>query len=389
MNRGRYVIAQLLDHLPLGEFHECVNRYRGERKVTSFSCLDQYLCMAFAQLTCRDSLRDIVACLRSKTSSLYHAGFRGKISRSTLADANERRDWRIYADFAQVLIAIARPLYAGESLAAEMEQAAYVLDSTTIRLSLSLCPWAYFRRLSGAVKMHTLLALEGNIPSFIRITHGLVHDVNMLDQIPIEPGAFYIMDRAYLDFERLHRLHQYGAFFVTRPKSDFAFERLSSRRVDKTTGLICDQTIRLKSFYPLKSYPDSLRRIRYCDRDTKLHLCFLTNNFALPALTVAQLYKQRWQIEIFFKWIKQHLRIKAFYGLSENAVKTQIWIAVSVYVLVAILKKRLHLDLELYEILQILSISLFEKRLLQEVLTTNDGEIMKIENTNQLTLFEL
>ena len=361
MSIKQTVFAQIMDFLPLHEFRKCVRRYHGNRKVQKFSCLDQFFCMAFAQLTYRESLRDIEACLRAMQPKLYHMGIRGKVSRSTLADANEGRDWRIYADFAQVLIHLARPMYATEDLGIDLQHTAYALDSTTIDLCLSLFPWARFRKRKGAVKMHTLLDLRGNIPVFIRVTHALVHDVNLLDWIVPEAGSFYIMDRAYIDYARLHRIHQASAFFVTRARKSFRFHRLYSRPVDKSSGLRCDQSVKLMSFYPLKAYPEKLRRIRYVDAESGNRFVFITNCFTLPAYTITQIYKCRWQIELFFKWIKQHLRIKAFYGTSENAVKTQIWIVISVYVFVAILKKRLQIDLSLYTILQILSVTLFEK----------------------------
>jgi len=361
MNTGRTVFAQIMDFLPLREFRRCVKRYRGNYKVQKFSCMDQFLCMAFAQLTYRESLRDIEACLRAMQSKLYHMGIRSRVSKSTLADSNEKRDWRIYADFAQVLIHIARSLYDKEEFGIELDQTVYALDSTTIDLCMSLFPWAKFRKRKAGVKLHTLLDLRGNIPTFIRITEALVHDVNILDDIIPEAGAFYIMDRGYLDFARLYIFHQCLTFFVTRAKGNFQFCRLYSHPVDKLTGLRCDQTIVLTGFYSLKDYPEKLRRIRYVDKETEQHLVFLTNCFTLPAITIARLYKCRWQVELFFKWIKQHLRIKVFFGTSENAVKTQIWIAISVYVLVAIIKKQLNLDLNLYTILQILSVTLFEK----------------------------
>ena len=389
MNLGRTVFAQVMDFLPLNRFRRCVKRYRGNYKVRTFSCLDQFLSMAFAQLTYRQSLRDIEACLRALQPKLYHMGIRGKVSRATLARANERRHWRIYADFAQVLIHIARPLYADEEFGVELDQTVYALDSTTVDLCLSLFPWARFRARKGAVKLHTLLDLRGSIPVFIRVTDALVHDVNILDEIIPEPGSFYIMDRAYLDFARLYTLDQCSAFFVTRARSNFAFRRLYSHPVDKSTGLLCDQTIVLASFYPRKYYPEKLRRIRYVDPETGQRLVFLTNNFTLPALTIAQLYKCRWQVELFFKWIKQHLRIKAFYGTSENAVKTQIWIAISTYVLVAILKKRLRLPLSLYTILQILSVTLFEKVPILQVLATTGYRTKTPRCSNQLLLFDL
>ena len=389
MNTGRTVFAQLMDFVPLHEFRKCVQRYRGNYKVQSFSCLDQYRCLAFAQLTYRESLRDIEACLRAVQKKLYHMGIRTRVSRSTLAEANENRDWRIYADFAQVLINTARQLYADDDFGVELDQTVYALDSTTIDLCLSLFPWARFRKNKGAIKLHTLIDLRGNIPSFIRITEGRIHDVNILDDLLPEPGAFYIMDRGYIDFARLHTLTQCMAFFVTHAKSNLQFRRLYSRPVDKPTGLRCDQSIVLTGFYSRKDYPEKLRRIRYFDAQNKRQLVFLANNFELPALTIANLYKCRWQVELFFKWIKQHLRIKAFYGTSENAVKTQVWIAISVYVLVAIVKKRFRLDLSLYTILQILSVTVFEKAPILQVLT----EYTQIEQDDdpykQLVLFNL
>lgn len=372
MNTGIIVFSQVMNFLPMYEFRKSVWRYRGNHRVRKFSCLDQYLCMAFAQLTYRESLRDIEACLRAIPQKLYHMGIRGKVSRSTLADANEKRDWRIYADFAQVLIHTARGLYINEELGVELDQTVYALDSTTISLCFSLFPWAKFRKRKSAIKMHTLLDLRGNIPSFIRITEGKVHDVNILDELVPEPGAFYVMDRGYLDFARLYVLTQCLAFFVTRAKSNLDFHRLYSHPVDKATGLKCDQTIVLTGFYPSKDYPEKLRRIKYFDEENQETLIFLTNNFVLPPLTIAKLYKCRWQVELFFKWIKQHLRIKSFFGISENAVKTQIWIAISVYVLVAIIKKQLHLDLDLYTILQILSVTLFERMPILQVFTKPD-----------------
>ncbi len=361
MFAGRTVFAQLIDHVPPHEFHKCVERYRGNYKWRGFSCLDQFLCLAFAQLTFRESLRDIEACLRSVEGKLYHMGFRGKVARSTLADANESHDWRIYADFAQVLIHIARPMYANESLGFDLDSTVYALDSTTIDLCLSVFPWARFRAKKAAIKLHTLLDLRGPIPTFIEVTEGKLHDVNILDTIAPEPGSFYVMDRAYVDFERLYVFHCGGAFFVTRTKRGVLFRRRYSHPIDATTGLRSDHTVILASASSLKHYPDPLRRIHYHDAEQNRNLRFLTNNFDLPALTVCLLYKSRWQVELFFKWIKQHLRIKAFYGYSENAVKTQIWIAVSIYVLVAIVKKRLALKASLHEILQVLSLSLFEQ----------------------------
>jgi hypothetical protein len=389
MNAGRTVFAQVMDFLPLKEFRKCVVRYEGQHKVQSFSCMDQFLCMAFAQLSYRESLRDIEACLRAVPSKLYHMGIRGGIARSTLAYANETRDWRIYADFAQVLIHTARKLYAKDDLAVELDNTVYALDSTTVDLCLSLFPWAKFRRHKAAVKMHTLLDLRGSIPTVISISDGLLHDVNILDEIIAEAGSFYIMDRGYLDFARLYRLGQCLAFFVTRAKDNFRFQRVYSHPVDKSTGLMCDQTIMLSGFYAAKNYPDKLRRIRYVDQETGKTLVFLTNCFSLEALEIARLYKCRWQVELFFKWIKQHLRIKAFFGTSENAVKTQIWIAVSVYVLVAIIKKHLKLELSLYTILQILSVTLFEKVSILQVLMETDCKIETDGLHNQLNLFEL
>ena len=388
MNIGRTVFAQVMDHLPLHEFRRCVEEYRGDYKTQRFSSLDQFLCMVFAQLTYRESLRDIEACLRAQSSKLYHMGIRGAVSRSTLAYANEHRDWRIFADFAHVLIGVAKDLYAHDSFITDLNETAYALDSTTIDLCLSLFPWAHFRKRKGAIKLHTLLDLRGSIPSFIRITDGKVHDVRILDDLLIEPGSFYILDRGYLDFARLHTLHLLLAFFVIRAKTNLRFRRLSSHPVDPTRGILCDQRIVLTGFYPSKDYPEKLRRIRYVDAETQKHLTFLSNNFALPAPLIAQLYRCRWRVELFFKWIKQHLRIKAFYGTSLNAVKTQIWIAISVYVLVAILKKRLRLDSSLYTILQILSLTLFEKTQVIKVLTDTDHSFQTDDACNQLNLFD-
>jgi len=384
MNTGRTVFSQLMDFLALRDFHRCVARYCGQYKVRKFSC------MAFAQLTYRESLRDIEACLRAMQPKLYHMGIRTRVSRSTLADANENRDWRIYADFAQVLITTAKRLYADEDFGVELEGAIYALDSTTIDLCLSLFPWARFRRTKGAIKLHTLLrARRGSIPEFIHISDGKLHDVNILDILITQPGSFYVMDRAYLDSARLYAIHQSAAFFVTRAKRRFQFKRRYSRPVHKSTGLRCDQTIILTGIDTAKNYPQPLRRIRYHDAETHKTLILLTNNFVLPSLTIAQLYKARWRVELFFKWIKQHLRIKAFYGTSQNAVKTQIWIAVSVYVLVAIVKKRLGLKQSLYTILQILSVTLFEKT---PILQAFSEEIYKTKTggpCNQLMLFDL
>jgi hypothetical protein len=388
MNAGRTIFSQLIEFLPHQEFQKCVARYAGDRYLKNLSCWDQYLAMAFAQLTYRESLRDIEACLRSVGGKLYHMGFRGKVARSTLADANESRDWRIYADFAQVLIAIARPLYACDPIGIDLDQSVYALDSTTIDLCLSLFPWAKFREHKAAVKMHTLLDLHGNIPTFIRITDGKVHDVNILDEIMPEPGAFYVMDRGYIDFQRLFVFTLSAAFFVVRAKSNVLLQRRYSHAVNKATGVRSDQTVMLSSYESASAYPDPLRRVSYFDDETKKRLKFLTNNFTLPALTIAQIYKCRWQVELFFKWIKQHLRIKAFYGTSENAVKTQIWIAVSVYVMVAIIRKRLELDASLYQILQILSVSLFEKTPILCALQAIDEDANFADNVNQLILFD-
>jgi len=387
MQQGHYVFSQVMAHLPLTTFRRCVARYRGEHKIKRFSCLDQYLCLAFAQLTWRESLRDIEACLRAQSSKLYHLGFRGTIARNTLANANAVRDWRIYADFAQHLIGIARRLYADDSPALELDDSVYALDSTTIDLCLSVFPWAPFRSSKAAVKLHTLLDLRGNIPSFIFISDGKMHDVNILDQLLPEPGAFYVMDRGYIDFERLARLEDAGAFFVTRAKSNLKAQRRYSRPVDRTSGLICDQTVVLTGYYSRQGFQKPLRRIKFNDPQTGKRLVFLTNNFALDALTIAKLYKCRWQVELFFKWIKQHLRIKAFFGTSENAVKSQIWIAVSVYVLVAIVKKRLALAASLYEILQILSLTLFEKTPVNGLFDSGRSHNILEQRPNQLNLF--
>jgi hypothetical protein len=390
MNSGRTIFAQVMDHLPLWQFRKFVARYDGERKVQHFSCVDQLLCMAFAQLSYRESLRDVEVCLRAMRSKLYHMGIRSHIARSTLADANENRDWRIYADFAQILIAEARTLYAHENFGVELKEASvYALDSTTIDLCLSLFPWARFRRTKAAVKLHTLLNLRGSIPEFIHISEGKMHDVNVLDILVPQPGSYYVMDRGYVDFARLYAIHQALAFFVTRAKRGMMFQRLSSRRVRKRTGLRSDQTIRPAGVNTATDYPEPLRRVRYHDADNDKTLVFLTNNFSLPATTVAQLYKARWRVELFFKWIKQHLRIKAFFGTSENAVKTQVWIAVSVYVLVAILKKRLGLDHSLYTILQFLSVSLFEKTPILQAFSNIADQPEIDENANQLLLFKL
>ena len=389
MNIGRTVFSQLIEHVPNKEFQKCVSRYNGDHYVKSFSCWDQFLSMVFAQLTYRESLRDIEACLQSIGGKLYHMGFRSKVARSTLADANEVRDWRIYADFAQVLISIARPLYAQDPIGVELNESLYALDSTTIDLCLSLFPWAKFRQHKAAVKMHTLLDLHGNIPTFIQITDGKVHDVNILDEIAPEAGAFYVMDRGYVDFERLFVFTLCSAFFVVRTKQNVILQRRYSHPIDKVTGLRSDHTVILTSIESAKVYPDALRRIHYFDADTNTRLKFLTNNFAVPALTIAQIYRSRWQVELFFKWIKQHLRIKSFYGTNENAVKTQIWIAVSVYIMVAIVRKRLGLDKTLYQILQILSVTIFEKDPILQVFQASDSESEFFVNPNQLALFDL
>jgi hypothetical protein len=388
MYSGQTVFSQLMKFAPAHEFRKCVARYRGNYKVKRFSCSDQFLCLAFAQLTYRESLRDIEACLRASGSRRYHMGIRGNVSRNTLAHANETRDWRIYADFAQVLIGIARPLYAQERLGLRLKRTVYALDSTTIDLCLSLFPWATFRKRKGAVKLHTLLDIRGSIPTVVIITPGSVHDVNILDDLLFEAGAIYVMDRGYVDFARLYRISQASAFFITRAKSNFQFQRLYSRPVDKATGLQCDQTVVLTGFYSHKDCPDQLRRVRYRDPDTQERFVFLTNNFTLAPLTIARLYRARWRVELFFKWIKQHLRIKAFYGTSENAVKTQVWIAISVYVLVAIAKKGLHIERSLYTMLQILSLSLFEKMPILQAFSSEPEHRTHTDNPNQLILFD-
>jgi len=387
MNQGQTVFSQVMDFVPMHQFRRCVDRYRGNHRVRSFTCHDQYLCMAFAQLTYRESLRDIECCLRAVDRKLYHCGFRGRVSRSTLADANERRDWRIYRDFAQSLILTARDLYAGDDFGLELQETVYALDASTIDLCLSVFPWAKFRKTKAGVKLHTLLDLRGNIPSFVDITDAKVHDVNVLDILIPEIGAIYVMDRGYLDFERLYMLNQASAFFITRSKSNTKTRRVYSRPVDKACGLRCDQTVVLTGYYSRKRYPEKLRRIRYYDAQQERTLIFLANNFTLPALTIADLYRCRWQVELFFKWIKQHLRIKAFYGTTENAVKTQIWIAISVYVLVAIIKKRLGLDQSLYTILQVLSLTLFEKTMLFQLLDNSDYIKQDEGSCIQLNLF--
>lgn len=387
MNIGKTLFAQLMDFLPWKTFHRIVDRYDGDRYVKSMTCANQFRVMAFAQLTYRESLRDIEVCLSAQSAKLYHMGMRQEVKRSTLADANEARDWRIHAELAQRLIEQARKLYAGDSVGLEWEHAAYALDSTTIDLCLSLFPWALFRTTKSAVKMHTLLALRGNIPSFIHISDGKLGDVHVLDILMLEPGAIYVMDRGYLDFARLYALHQAQAFFVTRTKSNTRFRRGYSAQVDRRTGIICDQTVALTGTTSRTDYPGHLRRIRYKDAETGKTLAFLTNSFVLPAPTICALYKSRWQVELFFKWIKQHLRIKKFYGHSENAVKSQIWIAVSVYVLVAIVKKRLNLDASLYTLLQIFFLTLFEKMPIQQAFPGSDDKSEQGNDCNQLNLF--
>ena len=388
MNVGKLVFAQIMQHLPLTTFRRCVARYGGEHKVKTFSCLDQYLCMAFAQLTYRESVRDLEACLRAQANKLYHMGIHGNVARNTLANANAVRDWRVYADLAQSLIGIARRLYAEEPFGVDLKETVYALDASTIDLCLSVFSWAPFRSTKAAIKLHTLLDLRGNIPTFLHISDGKMHDINVLDLLVPEPGAFYVMDRGYIDFERLHRLHDAGSFFVTRAKSNLKAVRRYSHPIDRSTGLICDQTIVLTGFYSRQDFDTPLRRIKFKDPETGKRLVFLTNNFALPATTICALYKCRWQVELFFKWIKQHLRIKKFFGTSENAVKSQIWIAISVYVLVAIVKKRLKISASLYEMLQILSLTMFERmpldQLLSKMSTENDIQI----SVNQLNLFD-
>ena len=383
---GKTLFAQIMDFVPWTSFHRIVARYGGDRRVRKLNCAEQFRTLAFAQLTWRESLRDIEACLSAQASKLYHMGLREAVARSTLADANEARDWRIWHELAQLLIRRARRLYAAESLAVDLDNTVYALDSTTIDLCLSVFPWAHFRSTKAAVKMHTLLDLRGNIPSFIHVSDGKLHDVNVLDLLVPEPGAFYVMDRGYIDYARLYTLHQAAAFFVTRAKSNLHAHRVYSAPTDRDTGVICDQAIALNGFYAAKDYPEHLRRIRYKAPDTGKTLVFLTNNTTLPPLTIAALYKSRWQVELFFKWIKQHLRIKRFYGTTENAVKTQIWSAVAVYVLVAIVKKELHLEPSLYTLLQILSVTLFEKMPLQQALADSTVAPADSEISNQLSL---
>ena len=388
MYTGSLVFSQVMEHLPMHVFRRCVQRYRGNHKTKSFSCLDQFLCMAFAQLTYRESLRDIEACLRAQQKKLYHMGIRGGISRNTLSNANKVRDWRIYADFAQSLIQTARQLYVDDDIGADLDNTVYALDATTIDLCLSIFPWAHFRTTKAAVKLHTLLDLRGSIPTFIHISDGKLHDVNVLDLLVPEAGAFYVMDRGYIDFSRLYNLHLGSAFFVIRAKSNLKFRRVYSKAVDKTLGLRCDQTIIFLGFYPARDYPEKLRRIKYHDSKTNKTLVFLTNNFLLPAMTIVDLYRCRWQVELFFKWIKQHLRIKSFFGTSENAVKTQIWIAVAVYVQVAIIKKRLNLNTSLYSILQILSVTIFENIPLKQLFLDDEPLQSEHDSDNQLILFD-
>ena len=388
MYDGQSVFSQIMEFLPIKKFRRCVDRYNGNYRVRSFTCLDQFLCMAFAQLTYRESLRDIECCPRAMQAKLYHMGIRGKISRSTIADANENRDWRIYCDFAQILIHQARQLYDNDDFGLELDETVYALDATIIDLCLSVFPWARYRKSKGAIKLHTLLDLRGNIPSFIAITQGKVHEVNILDELIPEAGAIYIMDRGYFDFQRLYIFDQCSSFFVVRAKASASLQRLYSMPVDKSCGLRCDQIVLPAAFYARKNYPEKLRRVVFVDEDKDIRLNLLTNQMTLPAFTIAQLYRCRWQVELFFKWIKQHLRIKAFYGTSENAVKTQIWIAISVYVLVAIIKKQLKLDLSLYTILQIFSITLFEKMPILQALTETDYKNRITSGHIQLKLFK-
>ena len=388
MHEGKLIFSQLMDFVPWRRFQTCVTRYRGDYKVKTYTCAEQFRVMAFAQLTYRHSLREIETCLRAVNTKLYHMGIRSTICHSNLAHANNQRDWRIYADFAQVLIQRAKQLYLDEDLGLDLDATVYALDASTIDLCLSMFPWAKFRKAKGAVKLHTLMNLQGSIPEFILISDGKLHDVNVLDYLLPVPGAYYVMDRGYLDFERLYAMHQAKAYFVTRGKRNFTFKRRYSHEVDKSTGVQCDQTVVLKTFYSLQGYPEPLRRIRYYDDNLGKRLVFLTNNFDLPATTIAALYKSRWQIELFFKWIKQHLRIKSFYGTSQNAVKSQIWIAVSTYLLVAIVKKELRIDLPLYTILQILSLVQFEKNPILQVLSSSDCKTQEPTRHNQLLLFE-
>jgi len=390
MNQGKTVFAQLMSFLPEYEFNKCVDRYKGDYKVKTFTCREHFYVMSFAQLTFRESLRDIEACLTALSGKLYHSGIKQPVPKSTLAEANENRDWRIYADFAQVLIKEARRLYKTDNeFVLDIDNMAYALDSSTIDLCLNLFPWAKFRKAKGAVKMHTLLDLRGSIPTFIEITDGLCHDVNILDILEIEPGAIYVMDKGYIDYERLYNINRNQGYFVTRAKSNMASKRLYSRPVDKTTGLRCDQSVRLTGFYSKKQYPELFRRVKYFDQESGKTYVFLSNNFKLDALLIAQLYKERWKVELFFKWIKQHLRIKSFYGTSRNAVFCQIWIAICIYLLVAIVKKKLKVDYKLYSLLQIFSLSLFEKTPINELFTNLNYKTTGLDNPNQLNLFEL
>jgi len=389
MNQGQTVFSQIMNHLPKHSFRNCVNKYNGNYKVHSFSCWEQFLVMSFAQLTYRESLRDIESCLRAMQNKLYHVGIKSRVSRSTLAEANEKRDWRIYSDFANILINIAKELYKGENLFDDLDETIYALDSTTIDLCLTLFPWAKFRKTKSAIKLHTLLDLQNNIPSFIYITDGSVHDVNVLDFLITEIGAYYVIDKGYVDFDRLYSLNLNNAYFVTRAKTNMKFRRVYSHKIDKSTGLICDQTIVLSNYYSAINYPDKLRRIKYFNFEKNKKFVFLTNNFSLPAITISNLYRQRWQIELFFKWIKQHLRIKSFYGNSVNAVKTQIWIAITTYVLLAILKKRLKIEPSLYTFMKVISISIFEKTPIFQLFDT-DYYTKHVDDTdNQLFLFNL
>lgn len=389
MHKGQLIFSQIMDFIPRYEFNKCVSKYKGNYKVQSYTCWQHYLCMAFAQLTFRESLRELVTCLRAMQPKLYHMGFRTLLSRSTISDANEKRNWKIYADFAHVLIAQARDLYKDSDNSIFLKETIYALDSSTVDLCLSLFPWAHFRKHKAAIKIHTLLDLRGNIPSFIQITDGTVHDINILDMIIPEPGSIYVFDRAYLSFARLYRLHQHRAWFVVRARKDTKTRRIYSKTVDKNLGIKYDQTVKLTGFYPLKYYPEQLRKIKYIDKESQKSFIFLTNNFTLSAVTITEIYKSRWQIELFFKWIKQHLKIKAFYGTSENAVKSQIWIAVSVYVLVAIIKKQLNVDLSLYTILQILSVCAFEKSSINQLLTESNHLSENELSHNQLNIFDL
>lgn len=390
MNKGKTVFSQIMSVFPKYEFDKIVMKYNGNYRVHNFRCWDQFLCMSFAQLTYRNSLRDIEACLTAQPQKQYHMGIRGNITRTNLANANKNRDWRIYAEFAQYLICVARNLYQADELKdIDLDNIIYALDSTTIDLCLSLFPWAKFRKTKGAIKLHTLMDLRGSIPTFIGITDGKVHDVNILDVLYTEPGSYYIMDRGYIDYKRLYRLNTELGYFVTRAKSNMKFRRLYSNKVDKSTGLKCDQKVKLTGYYQKKDYPDIIRRVKYYDRENQQLYVFLTNNFEIPPMTVALLYKNRWKIELFFKWIKQHLKIKTFYGTSYNAVRTQIWISVSIYVTIAIIKKSMKIEMSLYNILQILSVSVFEKVPIYQLLTKSDNKAEQVIDSKQLTLFDL